>query len=146
MFYGYKMVEGTIIPDEEQAQKVRQIFSDYASGLSLKQVGDRSGLGLPHTSIGLMLRNERYTGNGIYPRLIDPDLFQKVQERREKRGRSHRRGPKEKPARHKAIYKLDYVPKRYDDPYLQAEYAYSLIKTVEVNNEGKGYSGKQAGR
>lgn len=146
MFYGYKMVDGTIIPDEEQARKVRQIFSDYASGLSLKQTGDRAGLGLPHTSIGLMLRNERYTGNEIYPRLIDPDLFRKVQERREKRGRPHRRGSKEKPVRYKATYKLDYVPRRYDDPYRQAEYAYSLIKTVEVENEGKGYSGKQADR
>lgn len=98
--FGYtKGIDGryAIVPD--QASVVREVFSLYDSGTPVKQILDllnqrglRGVRGNPFTksTIGHMLRNERYAGVYIFgdvrveggmPAIVPPDLFERVQKR-----------------------------------------------------------------
>ena len=50
--YGYSIVDGKAVIDEEQAAKVRMIFSDYLSGMSLAAVAAKNGLKMLHSRVG----------------------------------------------------------------------------------------------
>ena len=89
---GYKMVNGQIEINEEQANIVKSIFVDYVKGKSLKAIAteltDRSVLNANkkpnwnHGSVGKMLQNVKYKGDELYPRLIDEAIFKKAQDLR----------------------------------------------------------------
>ena len=55
--YGYKIVDGKAVIDEEQAERVRTLFEGYISGLALKTAAEKAGLQIFHGSAGRMLRN-----------------------------------------------------------------------------------------
>jgi hypothetical protein len=87
---GYKMINGKVIINEEQAEVVRMIFSDYIAGKSLialakdltaKRVFNANKkANWNHSSVGRILQNVRYLGDELYPRLIDEEIFNKSQE------------------------------------------------------------------
>jgi len=89
---GYKMVNGQIEVNEEQAQIVKAIFTDYIKGKSLKAIAKKlSDKGVlnanmkpnwNHGSVGKMLQNVKYQGDELYPRLISEATFKKAQELR----------------------------------------------------------------
>lgn len=89
---GYKMVNGQIEVNEEQAQIVKAIFADYVKGKSLKAIAteltDRNVLNANkkpnwnHGSVGKILQNVKYQGDEFYPRLIDEATFKKAQDLR----------------------------------------------------------------
>ena len=89
---GYKMVNGQIEINEEQAQIVKSIFIDYIKGKSLKAIAkeltERGILNANkkpnwnHGSVGKILQNVKYQGDEFYPRLIDEDTFKKARELR----------------------------------------------------------------
>ena len=89
---GYKMVNGLIEINEEQAQIVKAIFTDYVKGKSLNAIAielTESGVfnankkpNWNHGSVGKMLQNVKYQGDEFYPRLIDEATFKKAQDRR----------------------------------------------------------------
>ena len=91
---GYKMVNGVVELHEEQAAVVRTIFADYIAGKSMiaiaKDLKDGGVLNANkkinwnHGSVGKILQNVRYQGDGLYPILIDEESFNKAQERRMK--------------------------------------------------------------
>lgn len=91
---GYKMVNGVVELHEEQASVVRTIFADYVAGKSMiaiaKELTDGGVLNANkktnwnHSSVGKILENVRYQGDGLYPILIDKESFDKAQERRMK--------------------------------------------------------------
>lgn len=108
---GYKVVNGKITIYEEHQKIVEGIFHDYDKGIStikiaksLKEKGvcnahDR--VAWTHVSIGKILENHNYLGTEFYPQLIDKELFDRVQKRREQiridKGRgSHRPGRDER--------------------------------------------------
>jgi len=75
--YGYRYEQGKLIPDEPQkAQTVREIFSWYEAGLSIRAIGRRlrengkpSWLGKAswgHSSVRRILVNETYAGVAYY--------------------------------------------------------------------------------
>ena len=84
--------------DEEEAQIVREIFERYASGetkaeivkdLKRRQVKTSLGNDFTYNSLSRMLSNKRYIGVYMYkgqetpggmPRILDDDLFYKVQD------------------------------------------------------------------
>lgn len=83
---GYKIVDGQLIIDSEQAEKVRIIFKEFLeSGDSLNKIAKRHGL----TVRGLMmvLRNRTYVGeikfkesyNGQHESIIAKEVFDAVQ-------------------------------------------------------------------
>jgi len=53
--YGYKIVYGKAVVDEEQANKIRLFFEGYISGLALKVASEKVGLKLVHSSAGKLL-------------------------------------------------------------------------------------------
>ncbi len=89
---GYKMINGQIEINEEQANIVKSIFVDYVKGKSLKAIAteltDRSVLNANkkpnwnHGSVGKILQNVKYQGDEFYPRLIDEVTFKKAQDLR----------------------------------------------------------------
>lgn len=76
---GYRLEDGTLIPDEKEAPIVRRIFAEYAAGRSYKQIIDglnRDGLltkrGNPFGTNSLhdLLHNEKYIGVLTYGKAV----------------------------------------------------------------------------
>lgn len=136
--YGYVIRDGSAYIDEEQAEKVKKLFAGYISGLALQPAAEKAGLYLYHESVGRMLRNKRYLGDGYYPPIIDIETFNKAEEIRISRATSLGRIKKlDAPLKPKGAmsFTMPKVPIKYSDPFRQAEYAYSMIETEEVINE-----------
>ena len=132
MLYGYKMQSGEIMIDEQQAQKIRLLFSAYNSGCSLKESAKKSEINKTHSVLGRMMRNRCYLGSTLYPQIIDEDTFNLAEITRQKRasalGRIKEPIPKVKP-----VVSYDFIintskTKVSEDPYEQAEYIYSTIE------------------
>lgn len=109
---GYKSgPDGEYLVDDQNADVVRQIFSKYASGMTMQEVVDwlnkngyrtAEGKVFNKNSLPRMLSNERYIGTYIYkdliweenaiPAIIDRETFGKVQEmlKMNRRAPSHR--------------------------------------------------------
>lgn len=89
---GYKMRDGVIQVNEDQAELVRKAFEAYSSGTSMLQIAKMfTEQGVPnangkaswsHSSIGKILSNQKYRGDEFYPSIITEDLFDKTQKRR----------------------------------------------------------------
>ena len=130
--YGYKIVNGGAVIDEEEAAQVRKIYDGYLSGLSLTGAAKAAGLELKHRSVRLMLENRRYLGDEYYPAIIDPDTFRAFEAerlRREKmlgRDKKQKKAAEAKPA--PIRFRLIMPARELSDPYKQAEYIYSLIE------------------
>ena len=90
---GYKVINGKIEVYEEHKKLVEQIFKDYDRGIStwriakkLKEQGVENAKGRvtwTHVSIGRILENYNYLGTKDYEQIIDRELFERVQKRRE---------------------------------------------------------------
>lgn len=90
---GYKVIDGKITVYEKHRKIVEEIFRDYDSGISAIRIA--SGLkargitnahdrvAWTHVSIGRILENHNYLGTEYYPQMIDKELFERVQKRRE---------------------------------------------------------------
>lgn len=95
---GYVVQDGKIVVDERQSDIVRQIFTDYDSGISaiqiartlvengIKNKNDR--VKWTHAAVGRILENYNYLGTEYYPCMIEKELFQRVQEKREQKRKS----------------------------------------------------------
>lgn len=90
---GYKVINGKITIYEEQRKIVEEIFHDYDNGISTLRIArDLKMRGIcnahdriawTHASIGKILENHNYLGTEYYPQLINKELFDRVQKRRE---------------------------------------------------------------
>ena len=76
---GYRLEDGTLIPDEREAPIVRRIFAEYAAGRSYKQIIDglnadglRTKRGNPFGTNSLhdLLHNEKYIGVLTYGKAV----------------------------------------------------------------------------
>jgi len=108
LIYGYKLVDTDKIGkkgiihkvgiDEEQAEIVRYIFTEYAKGTPKKEIADAlnakglryKGKPFHFKTFEGMLKNRKYTGeftigdrlcDNIYPQIIDKLTFEKVQQK-----------------------------------------------------------------
>ena len=128
--YGYRIKDGKAIVDIPAAKQVKALFEGYISGLSMNEAARKAGIARCHASIGIMLRDKRYSGDGFYPPIIDKALLEKVQAERQSRAVAS--GKVRVPqVRESSLPILRFhapaPEQRYDDPFIQAEYAYSLI-------------------
>lgn len=90
---GYRVIDGKITVYEEHRRIVEEIFKEYDSGISairiaaeLKERGVANAhdrVSWTHVSIGRILENHNYLGTEYYPQIIDRELFERVQKRRE---------------------------------------------------------------
>mgnify|MGYP001095327668 FL=1 len=79
-----------------------------------------------------MLKNTHYLGDEYYPAIIDRETFDKAEQERMRRAAAL--GRIKEPAEQEGIqiptvFHTNLVEQTFDDPFLQAEYAYSLIES-----------------
>jgi hypothetical protein len=136
--YGYKIVEGKAVVDQMEASKLKELFNAYLSGLSLMDAAEKAGIKRYHATIARMLTNKRYLGDEYYPKIIDRDTFYKVEDEKIRRAKMLGRIWDDKPKEevNKSFrFSMPTPDELYDDPFKQAEYAYSLIES-EVIHDG----------
>jgi hypothetical protein len=130
--YGYRIENGIAVIDEEKAEKVRNLYRGYLSGLSLSVAAKTAGIDAYHGTAGRMLRNERYLGDDYYPAIIDKETYEKAEAERLKRtkklGRIFEPKIEDKPTISKK-FTIGQVNQKYTNPFKQAEYVYSLIES-----------------
>jgi hypothetical protein len=136
--FGYRIENGKAVIDNEAADQIKNLYKSYLSGDSLDTAAKKAGIKSFHAGIGRILQTACYLGDGYYPVIIDPDTYVAAQaeriKRAEKLGRI--RDPKEeKKVVFPSIFRMNEGIQQYDDPFQQAEYAYSLIES-EVQEDG----------
>lgn len=87
--FGYHLVMGTVEVDPLEVEAVRQIFRDYLSGASLKELAERlNNQPIPYekqrnwnkNTVARIIGDARYTGEEGFPQIIDPEDLRKVAE------------------------------------------------------------------
>lgn len=81
-FFGYKIVDGRAVIYEKDAGKVRLLYKGYLSGLSYIDAAKAVGLDLHASSVKMLMRNARYTGDDFYPEIIDRTTFDAAERER----------------------------------------------------------------
>jgi hypothetical protein len=134
--YGYIIENGRACIDEKLANQVKELFQAYVSGFSLVNAARQAGIDRCPKSIANMLTCRRYLGDGFYPPIIDENTFRRAEDERMKRAQKIRRKRNRVEKKISAIkhFKAPNPEKLYDDPYAQAEYAYSLIEIQVISN------------
>lgn len=137
--YGYIIKNGIAFIDDKLANQVKKLFHAYISGFSLVDAAKRAGIKRCHSSIAKMLTCKRYLGDAFYPPIIDEDTFKQAEAEKIKRARMLGR-IREKAEPKKSLERMRFSAPSpetlYEDPFTQAEYAYSLIES-EVIADGQ---------
>ena len=101
VLYGYKVVNKKLVIDEDKATVIRRIYSEYASGVYVKDIIaelTKDGImnrGKPfaRNTVYNILKNEKYGGifrhgdevfDNIYPRIVPKNIFRIVRDSIEK--------------------------------------------------------------
>lgn len=94
--YGYRLENGVLRINEQEAEIIRSIFTSYLNGKSILEIADemaekglvtRDGkIHWHYSSISYILKNERYTGNALLQKKCSTDNlpFQKVRNKGQK--------------------------------------------------------------
>jgi hypothetical protein len=132
--YGYRIENGKAVVDEQAAKQIKTLFLSYLTGDSLATAAKKAAIKSFHAGVGRMLQNKRYLGDEYYPAIIDPDTFAAAEAERirraEKLGRI--REPEiKKEVVYPSAFRIIEGTERFDDPFQQAEFAYSLIESEE---------------
>ena len=132
--YGYRIENGKAIIDEQAAEQIKTLFQSYLTGDSLATAAKKAAIKSFHAGVGRMLQNMRYLGDEYYPAIIDPDTFAAAEAERirraEKLGRIREPEVKREVV-YPSTFRIIEGTERFDDPFQQAEYAYSLIESEE---------------
>ena len=84
--YGYQFIDGMLQTDEEQSRFVQEIFRVYNSGVPVSRLKDHiEGLEINRVKLNDMLSDKRYMGDENFPKIIEPELFEAVQQMKEER-------------------------------------------------------------
>ena len=130
--FGYKIQNGRAVIDEDAAVKIRLLYANYLSGMSLVKAAQEAGIETYHGTAKRIIQNSHYPGDDFYPALIDRQTYERaateIKRRSDLLGRNHRRKPAVLPAVSTRFF-MTNSDKQYDDPKLQAEYLYSLIES-----------------
>ena len=129
--YGYKIVNGEAVIDEVRAEQIQKLFELYLDGAGLATCSKETGINKTHASIGRMLRDEKYLGTDFYPAIIDKESFDAAEVERMKRAKALGRIYEYQEEGKEALlykYRLGKVETKFEDPFKQAEYAYSQIE------------------
>ncbi len=84
--YGYRFKDGILQADKEQSKFVQEIFNVYNSGIPVSRLKDYiEGLEINRVRLSDMLSDKRYMGDENFPKIIEPELFEAVQQRKKER-------------------------------------------------------------
>lgn len=133
--YGYIIRNGKAIIDEKSASQIKDLFKAYLSGLSLADASKKAGINRYHATIARMLTNKQYLGDDFYPQIISQDVLNQAEAEKLRRAQMLGR-IRESKVQKPVLSKLRYNSRRpehiHDDPFKQAEYAYSLIESEVI--------------
>lgn len=128
---GYKIEKGKAVIDEIQADQIRRIYEGYISGLSYIEAAKAAGVMIRHTGVRNILMNKRYLGDDYYPAIIDQETFERAEAERISRQTKSGKLFIDTQTKEKVLATKFYMPrleKKFEDPFKQAEYIYSLIE------------------
>lgn len=126
MTLGYKIENGLICIDEFDSEKVKQIFANYLNGNTLMASASMVGLELYHGSVRRILTNKHYLGDEVYPKIIDEDIFYLAEKELNKRGKVIKKKGEKAIKSTKLCFLKEIMTN--EDPFLEAEQNYNLIK------------------
>ena len=132
--YGYDIMDGAAVINEEQAAVIRQICENYLSGMSFVQAARAAGINMNHSGVKRLMLNPRYLGDDFYPAILTPEIAQAVEAERQRRDalyQGERYTREEVQIAIPTSFTMRKLSTRYKDPIKHAEYAYSLIEAVE---------------
>lgn len=131
--YGYRFENGVAYVDEAQAESIRTIFKEYASGKSLVGAATAAGMKLTHSSVKRILQNKHYLGDDFYPALIDQQTFDAAETERKMRlelmGRDYVSRTRKPVKQASTVFRMNRPIEVFTNPFRQAEYIYSLIES-----------------
>jgi len=108
------------------------LYKGYLSGLSYIDAAKAVGLDLHASSVKMLMRNARYTGDDFYPEIIDRTTFDAAERERLRRcsvlGKKEGQSKEQAPGTAPQHFSFRQCLKQFRDPFRQAEYIYSLIE------------------
>lgn len=132
--YGYDIVGGAAVINEEQAANLRKLCENYLSGMSFVQVAKEVGLEMKHSGVKRLMQNQRYLGDDFYPAILTAEIAQAVEAERLRRDALYKGTRYTKEVVTTVIptrFTMKRTAPKYQDPIKQAEYAYSQIKEAK---------------
>lgn len=132
---GYRIEMGKAVINEEDAVKIRRLYDNYLSGMSLTDAASQAGINTYHGTVKRIMCNRHYLGDEYYPAIISSDIFNQAQTELKRRAVKLGRVNKAVPKKEKQIptqFTIASIEKCFEDPVLQAEYVYSLIKSEVI--------------
>ncbi len=133
--YGYIIRNGKAIIDEKAASQIKDLFKAYLSGFSLADASRKTGINRYHATIARMLTDKRYLGDDFYPQIISEDILKQAEAEKLRRAQMLGRirvSEVQKPALSNFRFTSPKPKHIHDDPFKQAEYAYSLIESEVI--------------
>lgn len=135
--YGYRIENGRAVLDEEKAAAVRKLLEGYLGGMGLAPAAEAAGIHVVHTQVKKMLTNEKYLGDDYYPAILTREEIEAVKAELDKRaralGRIYERESSDVEYTPSLVFTMPVVTMKYEDPYEQAAYAFSLIEEVKID-------------
>ena len=132
--YGYDIVGGAAVINEEQAANLRKLCENYLSGMSFVQAAKDVGLEMKHSGVKRLMQNPRYLGDDFYPAILTAEIARAVEAERLRRDALYKGTRYTKEAVTTVIptrFSMKRTAPKYQDPIKQAEYAYSQIKEAK---------------
>ena len=130
--YGYVIIDGKAVVDEEKAEQIRKICENYLSGMSFMAAAEDVGLSMSHCGVKRMIQNERYLVDEFYPAILTKETAVQIEKERIRRERMLGRNDRVKKSLPEAKVYTRFtalkIAQKYKDPVRQAEYAYSQIR------------------
>lgn len=134
--YGYDIIDGKAVANEEKAAILHEICENYLSGMSFVVAAADAGLTMSHCGFKRMLQNRKLLGDSFYPAIFTEETARQIEEERLRRekalGRDYRVCQKVKKPMIHTEFILPRIPQKYRDPVKQAEFAYSLIRSEVI--------------
>ena len=132
--FGYRIRKGKAVIDEPAAEKIRQLYKNYLTGMSLENAAKEAGIETYHGTVKRMMENRHYLGDDFYPAIIDVDTFTEAMLERQRRMKALGRTERIKSTTQRTApvnFHFREITVFYDNPVKQAEYLYSLIESEE---------------
>jgi len=136
--YGYRIMDGKAVIDNEEADKLRTYFSLYMSGLNMAKAAREAGIECSPTTLRNLLKRKEYAGTSYYPAIIDAGYQERLAAEWEKRKGLNPRSDKKRVKKGVIIY-MDF---RLSDDHTAsdidpASYISSLYQRIRPRVEHK---------
>ena len=126
--YGYRIENGVCVIDDKESEILKKLFNSYLEVGTLLGASDKSGFNTKsHACVKRNLINKRYLGDDYYPKIIEKELFEKVNEKLKEK---HRKGKPSKEKTYQEIigFRIKKEEENILDPFELAAHRYSLIE------------------